>query len=101
MLLLDRPATGGAWRPGRRYGVDPDAIDAARNSIVDRCIFRGDTAFGLSARRGPPYDAAMSERATVGSTAPDFVLPRSGGGDVTLSGYRGRPVVLAFLRGYA
>jgi thioredoxin-dependent peroxiredoxin len=45
----------------------------------------------------------MSEglKAPVGSVAPDFTLPRSGGGEITLSGYRGRPIVLAFLRGYA
>jgi len=45
----------------------------------------------------------MSESATAptGSPAPDFTLPRSGGGDVSLSSFRGRPVVLAFLRGYS
>jgi peroxiredoxin Q/BCP len=45
----------------------------------------------------------MGESSTVpaGSTAPDFTLPRSGGGEVSLSSYRGRPVVLAFLRGYS
>jgi peroxiredoxin Q/BCP len=42
-----------------------------------------------------------SPKAPVGAPAPDFTLPQAGGGDVTLSGYRGRPVVLAFLRGYA
>ena len=42
-----------------------------------------------------------SEQAPVGAPAPDFTLPRSGGGLATLSSYRGRPVVLAFLRGYA
>jgi peroxiredoxin Q/BCP len=40
-------------------------------------------------------------KAPVDAPAPDFTLPRSGGGEVTLSGYRGRPIVLAFLRGYA
>lgn len=49
------------------------------------------------------YHGVMSEsvKAPLGSSAPEFVLPRSGGGTVTLSSYRGRPVVLAFLRGYA
>jgi thioredoxin-dependent peroxiredoxin len=44
----------------------------------------------------------MSESATVpiGAEAPDFTLPRSGGGELSLSSLRGRPVVLAFLRGY-
>ena len=32
----------------------------------------------------------------VGDPAPDFTLPSSGGGTVTLSSYRGNPVVLAF-----
>ena len=32
----------------------------------------------------------------VGDPAPDFTLPSSGGGEVSLSSYRGRPVVLAF-----
>jgi peroxiredoxin len=45
----------------------------------------------------------MSESSTVpiGSPATDFTLPQSGGGDVSLSSFRGRPVVLAFLRGYS
>ncbi len=45
----------------------------------------------------------MSDSSTVptGSPAPDFTLPRSGGEDVSLSSFRGRPVVLAFLRGYS
>jgi peroxiredoxin len=45
----------------------------------------------------------MSEslKASVGALAPDFTLPQSGDGDVSLSSYRGRAVVLAFLRGYA
>ena len=42
-----------------------------------------------------------SVKVPVGSEAPDFTLPRSGGGDVSLSSFRGRPVVLAFLRGYS
>jgi thioredoxin-dependent peroxiredoxin len=41
-----------------------------------------------------------SSRVPVGSEAPDFTLPQSGGGEVTLSSFRGRPVVLVFLRGY-
>ncbi|MFC6687939.1 peroxiredoxin [Jhaorihella thermophila] len=32
----------------------------------------------------------------VNDIAPDFTLPRAGGGDVTLSALRGRPVVLFF-----
>jgi peroxiredoxin len=37
----------------------------------------------------------------LGTEAPDFTLPRAGeGDDVTLSSLRGRPVVLAFLRGF-
>jgi len=43
----------------------------------------------------------QSVKATTGSPAPDFTLPKAGGGTVTLSQFRGRPVVLAFLRGYA
>ena len=46
--------------------------------------------------------ATTSSTATVGSPAPDFTLPRAGGGaDVTLSALRGKPVVLVFLRGFA
>jgi hypothetical protein len=61
-----------------------------------------DGAFGRCRQPGL-YDAAMSTsiKAPLGSSAPDFTLPRSGGGTVRLSDYRGRPVVLAFLRGYA
>ena len=32
----------------------------------------------------------------IGSKAPDFTLPRDGGGTITLSGLRGNPVVLYF-----
>jgi peroxiredoxin len=44
----------------------------------------------------------VSESSTVplGAQAPDFTLPQSGDGDVSLSSFRGRPVVLVFLRGY-
>jgi thioredoxin-dependent peroxiredoxin len=42
-----------------------------------------------------------SSNVPVGSEAPDFTLPRSGGGEVSLSSFRGRPVVLVFLRGYS
>jgi peroxiredoxin len=42
-----------------------------------------------------------SDSAPAGNLAPDFTLPRAGGGDVSLSSYRGRPVVLAFLRGFS
>ncbi len=32
----------------------------------------------------------------IGSTPPDFTLPRDGGGTITLSGMRGKPVILYF-----
>ncbi len=41
-----------------------------------------------------------SETVPVGSPAPDFTLPSVNGEDVALSSYRGRPVVLVFLRGF-
>jgi len=44
---------------------------------------------------------AASATAPVGSPAPDFTLPQVGGSEVTLSGLRGKPVVLVFLRGFA
>jgi peroxiredoxin Q/BCP len=43
---------------------------------------------------------SQSSTVPVGAKAPDFTLPRSGGGEVSLALFRGRPVVLAFLRGY-
>ena len=48
-----------------------------------------------------PPAAPTAPPLEVGAVAPDFTLPRSGGGEVSLSSFRGRPVVLAFLRGYA
>lgn len=45
--------------------------------------------------------SAHSSTASVGSPAPDFTLARAGGGEVTLSGLRPKPVVLVFLRGFA
>ena len=44
---------------------------------------------------------ANSSTASVGTQAPDFTLPKVGGGEVTLSSLRGKPVVLVFLRGFA
>jgi peroxiredoxin len=35
-----------------------------------------------------------------GEEAPDFELQNTLGGSIRLSDYRGRPVVLAFLRGF-
>jgi peroxiredoxin len=41
-----------------------------------------------------------SEVIPVGSEAPDFSLTAIDGSEVTLSGLRGNPVVLLFLRGF-
>ncbi len=41
-----------------------------------------------------------SETVPVGAPAPDFTLTSIGGDEVSLSGLRGRPVVLVFLRGF-
>ncbi|MEM8742596.1 MAG: thioredoxin-dependent thiol peroxidase [Pseudomonadota bacterium] len=38
----------------------------------------------------------MSEKIAAGALAPDFTLPRDGGGEVTLSAHRGQTVVLYF-----
>jgi len=50
------------------------------------------------------YDAdAMpvdSDTVAVGSEAPDFTLEAIDGSQVSLSSYRGKPVVLVFLRGF-
>ena len=45
--------------------------------------------------------STSSGSAPAGSPAPDFTLPRAGEGEISLSAYRGRPVVLAFLRGFS
>ncbi len=45
--------------------------------------------------------STQSTTAATGSPAPEFTLPRVGGGTIALSSYRGQPVVLAFLRGFA
>ena len=36
----------------------------------------------------------------VGSAAPDFKLPQHTGGEIGLSDYRGKPVILFFVREY-
>ena len=41
-----------------------------------------------------------SDTVAVGSEAPDFTLEAIDGSQVTLSSYRGKPVVLVFLRGF-
>lgn len=45
--------------------------------------------------------STQSTSAPTGNPAPEFILPRAGGGEVSLSSYRGRPVVLVFLRGFS
>jgi len=42
----------------------------------------------------------MASLLQAGEAAPDFELQNILGGSVRLSDYRGRPVVLAFLRGF-
>jgi peroxiredoxin len=42
----------------------------------------------------------MSKLITPGELAPDFELKDVQGGHVRLSDFRGRPVVLSFLRGF-
>jgi peroxiredoxin len=43
----------------------------------------------------------MSDELAVGSTAPDFKLPASTGGEVALTDYRGKgSVILFFVREY-
>jgi peroxiredoxin len=42
----------------------------------------------------------MSQLITPGDLAPDFELEDVQGNHVQLSSYRGKPVVLAFLRGF-
>jgi peroxiredoxin Q/BCP len=44
--------------------------------------------------------AVSSGTVELGTEAPDFTLSRAGGGEVSLTSLRGRPVVLAFLRGF-
>ncbi len=41
-----------------------------------------------------------SDTVAVGEEAPDFTLEAIGGGEVSLSSFRGKPVVLVFLRGF-
>lgn len=41
-----------------------------------------------------------SDTVAVGSEAPDFTLEAIDGSQVSLSSYRGKPVVLVFLRGF-
>ena len=42
----------------------------------------------------------MPDRIQSGEPAPDFELRETGGRLIRLSAYRGRPVVLVFLRGF-
>lgn len=41
-----------------------------------------------------------SETVPVGAPAPEFTLTATDGGEVSLSDYRGRKVMLVFLRGF-
>ena len=50
---------------------------------------------------GHDLSATDIERVAVGDVAPDFTLPQYGGGNVTLSQFRGnKNVVLVFYRGF-
>ncbi len=48
----------------------------------------------------PPSKASNVDLLTPGEPAPDFELTDVNGHKVRLSNYRGKPVVLAFLRGF-
>jgi peroxiredoxin len=56
---------------------------------------------GSAAKLASPAMSTSSRTASTGTPAPDFTLPRVGGGEVSLASYRGQPVVLAFLRGFS
>lgn len=49
---------------------------------------------------GDGLPAADLERIQAGAAAPDFTLPAAEGDPVTLSGLRGKNVVMVFYRGY-
>lgn len=79
-------------------------LDAAEFAPVAGRLGRKDGAAGPTPRRqgevnAPPARGERNpDRLKVGDTAPDFTLPRAdGGGEITLSKYRGgKPVVLVF-----
>ena len=70
--------------------------------VVSLAIPAGVLALILHARRSSAGDAATNgpvvtpKKARIGSPAPDFTLPGLDGRRVTLSSFRGRPVVLTF-----
>ena len=70
--------------------------------VLSLAIPAGVLALILHARRSSAGDAATNgpvvtpNKARIGSLAPDFVLPGLDGRRVTLSSFRGRPVVLTF-----
>jgi cytochrome c biogenesis protein CcmG/thiol:disulfide interchange protein DsbE len=58
----------------------------------------GTTSGGVAPHRSDPLPARDAPRA--GSPAPDFDLRRLDGGRVSLSGFRGRPVIVNFWASY-
>jgi len=83
-------------------------IARSREVLGVRCEARGASSYQrahpLTASVALPQDPdAMpvdSETVRVGSEAPDFTLEAIDGSQVSLSSYRGKPVVLVFLRGF-
>ncbi len=66
--------------------------DAAATIVFCSAVLSAQTPAGNASTNKPQTNAK------IGQTAPDFTLPSTTGGDITLSSYRGKKnVVLAFI----
>lgn len=70
-------------------------------SVLAACLPAVERSRALSGESCPIREPSGPVRAVaLDALAPDFTLPRVGGGELTLSSLRGRRVVLVFLRGF-
>ncbi len=83
-----------ARKPVRKAAAKPQARNMARKAAPKPNVKAAPKA--KPAKSAAPSPAAATKTLAVGSPAPDFTLPTDGGGHLSLSELKGRPVVLYF-----
>lgn len=90
-------ARGGGRGPSR-WTIAGVTLVVAFALVVLFMVYRSSQGGTEAADGGSGFKHAVGDPG-IGATAPDFTLPAAGGGEVSLSDYRGRSVLLYFQEG--